>query len=252
MPEINWGLGVMPDIGGNAMQAFEQGRARKQQELGQNALTAYATDPSDGNLNALAQYQPEFVIRQRQAHATAGNKQREETAKYVANAAFHIVTLPPEQRAAAWDAYIDQGAQQHPDIAQYKGQYTPQALDALVAEAGQSQAFQTFQKPTYVPIGEMGLAGFQYGQPIQQGGQPQNFGQGPQMAQTPQGAPQPGTIEDGHRFKGGDPANPASWEEVGPQGAQLLSREQYQGAVNSLGKEAADAWIQRNGFSVGN
>lgn len=31
----------------------------------------------------------------------------------------------------------------------------------------------------------------------------------------PQGAPAPGTVQDGYRFKGGDPANPQNWEPVG-------------------------------------
>ena len=33
-------------------------------------------------------------------------------------------------------------------------------------------------------------------------------------AQQPSGGPQVGTVENGYRFKGGDPANPASWEPV--------------------------------------
>lgn len=216
MPEINWGMGIMPDIGGNAMAAFQAGQERKQQELGRNALSAYATDPSEGNLNALAHYAPEFVIKHRGDVAAASEKQRGETAKYVANAAFHIITLPPEQRPAAWDAYIEQGAQQHPDLMQYKGQYSPQALDALVAEAGKSQEFAQFQQPRYTPVGEQGLAGFQYGVPIQQSGQPQNFAQAP-------AAPQPGMVEDGYRFRGGNPADPNAWEPVS-QGGPTVSQ----------------------------
>lgn len=36
----------------------------------------------------------------------------------------------------------------------------------------------------------------------------------PSAPQSARGGPQPGAIEDGYRFQGGDPANPANWERV--------------------------------------
>jgi len=112
-------------------------------------------------------------------------KKAVEGIKYISGAAFQIVQLPPEQRPAAWDAYIDQAVAQYPGLAQYKGKYTPEALNSIVSQAGQMPEFQKFQQPNYTPVGEAGLAGFQYGKPIQQSGQPQNFA--PQQA--PKAAP---------------------------------------------------------------
>lgn len=35
-------------------------------------------------------------------------------------------------------------------------------------------------------------------------------------------APRPGTVDDGYRFKGGDPANPNNWEPVDQVGGEIL------------------------------
>ena len=48
----------------------------------------------------------------------------------------------------------------------------------------------------------------------QQGGGGQPAPQPPPAASAPQGAPSVGAVQQGFRFKGGDPANPASWEKV--------------------------------------
>lgn len=62
---INWGLGVAPDVGGTFMNALNQGQQQRKQEQAQNALTAYATNPNDETLNAVAQYDPQMVIQER-------------------------------------------------------------------------------------------------------------------------------------------------------------------------------------------
>lgn len=62
---IDWRMGIMPDIGGTFMQAFEQGREKRREADTRNALAAYATNPSEHTLNPLAQYVPEFVMQER-------------------------------------------------------------------------------------------------------------------------------------------------------------------------------------------
>lgn len=78
---------------------------------------------------------------------------------------------------------------------------------------------------------------------------------------TPQAGPAVGAIEDGFRFKGGNPADPNSWEPAdnspppissAPSRQNTISRTAYQAWVNQYGREEADSIMRRNGFTVGN
>lgn len=109
--------------------------------------------------------------------------------QYIGDAAFDIITRPEAERAAAWDAYVDAGVAKFPGLAQYKGKYSPEGLNSLVAQAGQMKEFMAFQQPKFVPVGEGGLQGFQYGVPIQDGGQAPQQPQQP-APQAPQANPQ--------------------------------------------------------------
>lgn len=180
---VNWNMGVMPNVGGNALAMFERGREMKREDDTRNALAAYATNPNEQTLAPVMSYEPRLGIQlqgQRQQQAAQQQQQalkaQEARDEYIANSAYHIVTLPEAQRGPAWDSYIAQGAERFPELAQYRGQYSPERLNSIVAKAGQMPQFQKFQQPDYVPVGEGGLSGFQYGVPIMAGQQAQNFG----------------------------------------------------------------------------
>lgn len=76
MVSPNWGL-----AGGNALGLFQLGtqiggqvRQQRDERRERNALTAYANDPNEQNLAGVAEYNPEFVIRQRGAQAQAAQQ----------------------------------------------------------------------------------------------------------------------------------------------------------------------------------
>lgn len=83
---INWQMGVMPNIGMNALAAFERGQQVRQQRDQQAAMANYANDPSEGNLRPLASFNPEFVMQQRQQmqqqEALAQKQQQEQAATF--------------------------------------------------------------------------------------------------------------------------------------------------------------------------
>lgn len=78
--------------------------------------------------------------------------------------------------------------------------------------------------------------------------------------------PAAGSIEDGYRFKGGDPADKNNWEPVGAsedEATAIVSAAQrtkviapdalarIQQALGPNGRAAADEWMRKNGITVG-
>lgn len=94
----------------------------------------------------------------------------------IAQQAFSILQQPPEQHAALVQQALQGLAAQGIDTSQFQqtGNAT-QDLKLALAMAGQLDEWERFSQPSYQAIGEGGLAGFQYGQPIQQNGQVRNF-----------------------------------------------------------------------------
>jgi hypothetical protein len=80
---------------------------------------------------------------------------RKAAAEPFAMAAFDVLQQPAEQQAAAWDQYVDQFARDHPEAAQFKGQYSPELAKAFLAETGHLDDFmkETAPKATVIPQG---------------------------------------------------------------------------------------------------
>lgn len=127
---------------------------------------------------------------------------------YLGQAALRISQAPEQQRAQMWDAYVQQGVQMgYGDLAEYQGQYNPQALEALIANAGQVSKLFELERPQYMAVpNDADLVN------VKDPGALKAFGE--QRAAVPQA----GQIEDGYRFKGGNPADPNAWEKVGDAG----------------------------------
>lgn len=229
MTQINWGI-----MDPNSFQrGYQQSKGivdEMQAGLRQNALEAamrgYATDPNDPNaVNALIAADPRAGLQARQQQMTAQQaKQEKDTAL--------IAALARDARdPATFDAAVDQVVSMgYPDAAQFKGKFNPALRSALMAAGGlkgEQQAptslernYRFFQQeapnlapkylenqanpPRFIPTGDGGGI---FVDPTSVRGPT-----GP--AASSGGGPEPGTVEGGYRFKGGDPARQENWEPV--------------------------------------
>jgi hypothetical protein len=170
---------------GMQVQQFEQQRQadllKQQQAEHEKQVVAAALGGDPEARKELAYYNSELYLKLDER----SKKSYDQVMGAVAQQAFHILQLPPEQQGPALQQAIQGFHQQGLDTSgiQLSGDPTQDLMSAL-AITGHLDEWEQFAQPKYSPVGEGGLAGFQFGQPIQQNGQPQNFGPGqPQAAQ---------------------------------------------------------------------
>lgn len=190
----------MPNFNALLMEGFNTARGLRMEDARRNALSDYFGNPDDPQaLAGVARYDPKaaFDIRgqQQEQRAAAEKRQRElldRGKKAVGQAALGIARLPEEQRARAWDQQIDYLVQQGYDgLAPFKGRYSEQSLQGVLADSGLMVEFQAASKPSYMAVPAGGyLQGFQYGQPIAEGGAP-----APQSMQPGSPLPQQATAD---------------------------------------------------------
>lgn len=176
-------------------QGMQSGRAEREDREVRGALSAYAVNPDDERaFQMLAQYRPEMAIGIRQDRAKrdqqaavadlqrrAANGDRAAKAELagidldawdkiddndrqvatervsaIGQAALRVSQLPPEQRPVAWDQAIEQLAPRYPELAEYRGKYSEEALMSAIDSAKLVDDFFALEKPSYQVIPEGG------------------------------------------------------------------------------------------------
>jgi len=225
---------------GIQLQKFEVDRAelaRKAQEAENEKMVTIAAINGDPTARQkLAYYNAPFYIQLQDRDKKAVDA----TMDAIAQQAFTILQQPPEQQGPMLQQALGALQAQGLDTSQFALTGDPAGdLRAALAMTGKLEAWEKFAQPNYTPIGEAGLAGFQFGVPIQQGGQPQNFGvQGgqPQSAPQQQANPQVTQIL----------RNSTASRLITPEEAQIVQAE-----LGPNGQAAFQGWLQQNGVVIG-
>ena len=214
MPDYNM-LFQAPNPGASAIQGFQQGaQLRQNQQL--------MREHQEDRQFKMSQMQAE----QRAQQLQQAREQLQMTARLLDHATDPVSYAQARQAAAGIPGF---------DLSQVPEQYDPnwvaqtkmqvQALNGQVEQELMAvapgtvvinkqtgeQVFKNPDKPRYYalpPGGRLEL-------------DPSYNGPGAPPQDAPSGGPAIGTVEDGYRFKGGNPADPNSWEPVGGSGGNV-------------------------------
>lgn len=233
MSGINWNMALAPDVGGQIFGSFLKGQEVRKEQDAKNALTAYALNPNDQTLNALAPSNPQFVIQQR---ATQAKTQQEQFATAV----------------KLLEGVTDENTyQQRLGMARQLGipidRVPPNFDPAWVQQT--TQMFRLLSdKPDSISgvARELQDAGYQPGTP--------EFAQAMRDVINSKYASDYVDEQGNTRRRSAlSLTPPQTAPQAAPQAAQSgpeLTFEQVQGAVNGLGPEGAAGFLQRNGYRV--
>lgn len=221
-------------IGQSLTQSFEQGQEKRREVDGRNALTAYAMNPDDpAAFQGLAQHHPQAAMQVRERQQKQQQAALEQHRESIVTGAKIFRQLGVKDDASYQQA---RGIAQQMgiDLADVPPQYDPQYVQGVIAiadtfappkqstqpasveeyqfakgqgfEGGYMDFIETKRGPIVANNGDGTFTIVPRGMAGQQGGAPQGEG------------PQPGAVEDGYRFKGGNPADRNAWEPVASGG----------------------------------
>lgn len=81
---INWEMGIAPDAGMNALNAFEEGKRMRREQLARNALGTLVQNPNDTQaFGTLASASPEIAMKFRENQVAVAKAQREQQQQQV-------------------------------------------------------------------------------------------------------------------------------------------------------------------------
>ena len=220
-------------IGMGIQESFRQGREDMRAERARQAFSQYATDPNEQNAAAIAQHDPRIGMAMMDREAERQQQQmaqaKDQMGKFLKIAQF-VESQPPEQREAAYQRGKQIGAQIGLSVDSAPATYAEAVQSGWLEK--QISFGQIFSENPEVlsTAGKIAVdAGLQQGSPefqnfvmeytIASQAKPYTGAEGETRLYRPNfgqdGGPQPGHIEDGYIFKGGNPGDPGAWEQVG-------------------------------------
>ena len=213
----------------NVAQAFAAGRQQRQDMETQRAMGALLGNPNDPQaLQRLGQFNPQMAMQYQAQQQEAAIKQIEANrdkilmgAQIFRAAKAKNPNVPDEQLYASILPSLQQMGINTQGLPQPGDPQLPQYLQSIMAIADGLAPAKESQDPSFIREADI------LGIPREEAARLWKQRQGtvmingiPHMASPniAQAGPQPGQVEDGYRFKGGNPADPNAWEPVGGAG----------------------------------
>ena len=215
----------MQNYMGNVMQAFQGGQQMRQQMDTRKALGALTSNPEDaGAMQLLSRANPQMAMQFQQRQAEQRKAQLAEAREKLILTGRLMDGATPEDYAQRLQAAQSMGL----DVSNVPQQYDPNwiaqsqmQVRALLGKVEQelmavAPGTVVFDKTSRQPVYQNPAKPRFYAVPP--GGMLVPEPGAGQSVAPPVATPQPGQVEDGYRFRGGNPADPNAWEPVGDAG----------------------------------